>query len=403
MITPCPDSSTGIVGVNHTVICNHLPNMITPCAGDFLKLWENEQSQMAHATQFLQAGQVYNHWGRVNDDITLDKKTVEDMLAFRTSFYEPQTPSAPQAPQASQAPQVSQAPQAARTSSLNTERPAAASHPARPPTPPNPSASATVLNRNGAAAATGTPTGDRTGRTSAGPPAQVVRPAPALGDAGDVANAAAVQGHRLRASERALASDDAPHTHAAVQGHRLRASERALAGDDASHAASQGHRLRASESALGGDDAPMIADPRGDAAAAEEDSDDEAQRERDRWQRGGLYDEGGAPYGSAAGVLPGYDGTHAIGAGTSGARAQTTAAYLDALTDWHGDSTREMRVAERDYNRSVLADAATGRLGWAGEDATDGAATGSTAKKRPAKDSRAVIAKRLKALEKSNR
>jgi hypothetical protein len=57
-------------------------------AGDYLKLWDTKQQQLDYIKHHMTQGQLYNHWGRVDDDLTLDAKQVEDMLALRPVFYD---------------------------------------------------------------------------------------------------------------------------------------------------------------------------------------------------------------------------------------------------------------------------------------------------------------------------
>lgn len=57
-------------------------------AGDYLKLWESEEEQLAHIKSAIVAGQIYNHWGRNDglEGIELDPKVVADRLALRASY-----------------------------------------------------------------------------------------------------------------------------------------------------------------------------------------------------------------------------------------------------------------------------------------------------------------------------
>eukprot|EP00892_Ulva_mutabilis_P000346 jgi/Ulvmu1/10311/UM060_0113.1 len=57
-------------------------------AGDYLRLWDSYESQMEFVQQHMTQGQVYSHWGRVDDDVQLDRAHVENLPAQRAVFHD---------------------------------------------------------------------------------------------------------------------------------------------------------------------------------------------------------------------------------------------------------------------------------------------------------------------------
>lgn len=56
-------------------------------AGAYLKLWESPDVQREYIQQHMTQGQVYSHWGPVNDEVNLEKSQIESMLANRTVYH----------------------------------------------------------------------------------------------------------------------------------------------------------------------------------------------------------------------------------------------------------------------------------------------------------------------------
>ena len=63
-------------------------------AGDYLRLWESYEAQMEFVQQHMRQGQVYSHWGRVDDDVQLERGHIEALLAQRAVFHDSLEPSA---------------------------------------------------------------------------------------------------------------------------------------------------------------------------------------------------------------------------------------------------------------------------------------------------------------------
>jgi hypothetical protein len=56
-------------------------------AGAYLKLWESADVQREYLQQHMTQGQMHSHWGRVDDEVNLDKAQIEDLLARRTVYH----------------------------------------------------------------------------------------------------------------------------------------------------------------------------------------------------------------------------------------------------------------------------------------------------------------------------
>lgn len=65
-------------------------------AGAYLKLWESKDLQREYIQQHMTQGQVYSHWGKVDDEVHLDSSQVEGLLARRTVYHADMSRSAQQ-------------------------------------------------------------------------------------------------------------------------------------------------------------------------------------------------------------------------------------------------------------------------------------------------------------------